>query len=150
MTQAASPRRRKLAGKTQTKPVPDRSRAVEVQDEGGGQLAAALALIAQTRVALLTAQAALEAIVRDSIDPAEQAAAAAGILRIERELALLEARRRELVDGSATLDPPSADDIAEAQRIAGKLGQIIAANAKAAAIVGLVADAVSLAAKLQG
>ena len=58
--------------------------------------------------------------------------------------------RRASTGAGSTLDPPSADDIAEAQRIAGKLGQIIAANAKAAAIVGLVADAVSLAAKLKG
>lgn len=143
MTKSALPRRRKTAATTQAKPMPVRNLALEARDDGDGQLAAALALIAQTREALLAAQAALEAIIRDSTDPAEQAAAAAGLLRIERDLALLESQRRELLDGSARLNPPSANDIAEAQRVADRLGQVIAASARVAAIVGLVADAVS-------
>ena len=147
MTTVSSRRRRKTV-RTTARPVSTRGAALESRDAAGGDLDQALRVMAAERRVLLGAQVALEAIVRDSTDPAEQAAASAGLLDIERDLQLLESQRRELVDGTATLNPPSAADVAEAERIAASLGDVIAANRKAAAIIGLVADAVRLGQRL--
>lgn len=100
----------------------------------------ALDMIELTRQQLLAAQARLEAILRDSIDDAERAEARAGLLVIQRELELLEQRRSVLVDGAATLNPPSSADVAAAQSRAAELAQVLAANGRVAAILGLVAD----------
>lgn len=154
MTTASSMRRRKTqraaARASKPPPIVTRRAALEARDEEGTDLDRALAVMAAARRVLLDAQVALEAIVRDSTDSAEQAAASAGLLDIERELQLLENRRRVLVDGTGTLNPPSGDDVAEAERVATDLGAVIAANGKAAAIIGLVADAVRLGEKLGG
>ena len=147
MTTVSSRRRRKTV-RTTARPVSTRGAALESRDAAGGDLDQALRVMAAERRVLLGAQVALEAIVRDSTDPAEQAAASAGLLDIERDLQLLESQRRVLVDGTATLNPPSAADVAEAERIAASLGDVIAANRKAAAIIGLVADAVRLGQRL--
>lgn len=108
----------------------------------------ALQLIAAARSALLAAQAQLEATVRDSTDPTEQAEASAELLRVERELELLKARRAALVGGTATLRPPSDTDVAEAQRIAGELAKDISGSARVAAIASLAAGAVRLSEQL--
>lgn len=100
--------------------------------------------------ALLDARSKLRAIQQDSNDAAEQADAAAGLLAIERDLALLDARRLALEASAATLKPPSDADIAEAQRIAAELAKPIAASARAAAIAGLAADIVKLTEQLTG
>lgn len=114
----------------------------------GDDLDRALEVMASTRRGLLEAQAALRAIQRDSTDDAEQSQAAVELLNVERELALLESRRLALVDGTATLRPPSDADIAEAQRLAGELARVLADVGKVAAIVGLTADIVRLGEKL--
>ena len=155
MTKTTATRRRKAADPSKTMPkttaAPVRSLVPDIRgDAGGTDLASALALIAKTRQALLSAQVALEAIVRDSIDPAEQAAASAGLLRIQRDLEFLDNLRRVLSGDSATLNPPSDTDISKATRIADKLAQVIATNAKAAAIIDLAANAVDLAKQLTG
>ncbi|MDO9283962.1 MAG: hypothetical protein Q7U26_03625 [Aquabacterium sp.] len=108
----------------------------------------ALQLIAATRSALLAAKAQLEAIVRDSTDPTEQAEASAELLRVEPELELLRARRAVLVGGTATLKPPGDAEIAEAQRIAGELAQDISGSARVAAIASLAAGTVRLSEQL--
>lgn len=154
MTTASSMHRRKTqrtaARARQPPSIVPRAAALEGRDEEGTDLDRALTVMAAARRVLLDAQVALEAILRDRTDPAEQAAAGAGLLDIERELQLLENRRRVLVDGTATLNPPSGDDVAAAERVATDLGAVIAANGKAAAMIGLVADAVRLGEKLGG
>ena len=121
MTKTTATRRRKAADPSKTMPkttaAPVRSLVPDIRgDAGGTDLASALALIAKTRQALLSAQVALEAIVRDSIDPAEQAAASAGLLRIQRDLEFLDNLRRVLSGDSATLNPPSDTDISNPLR----------------------------------
>lgn len=108
----------------------------------------ALQLIAATRSALLAAIAQLEAIVRDSTDPTEQAEASAELLRAVPELELLKARRAALVGGTATLRPPGDADVAEAQRIAGALAKDISGSARVAAIASLAAGTVRLSEQL--
>lgn len=108
----------------------------------------ALVVMAAARRAMLEAEAALRAVLRDSTDDVEQAEAAVELLKVTRELELLENRRTALVNGSATLRPPSQADIAEAQRLAAELGQVIAANGKVAAIVGVTADIIRLTERL--
>lgn len=108
----------------------------------------ALAMMASARRSLLRADVALEAILRDSTDPDEQARASVELPRVRRELELLENRRRTLVDGTATLRPPHTEDVAEAQRVADDLARVISQSGKVAAIVGLTADAVRLTEKL--
>lgn len=108
-----------------------------------------LALIEATRRSLLAAEAALTPILRDSIDPDEQQQAGLELLRVTRELALLEQRERALEAGAvATLSAPSDDDIAEAQRIAAALARVISGNRKVAAVAGLLGDAIRLVERL--
>jgi hypothetical protein len=104
----------------------------------------ALAMIEIARQKLLEAQARLEAVLRDSIDDAERAEARSGLIVIQRELELLEQRRALLVGGAATLKPPSPADIAAAQSRAAELAQVLAANARVAAVMGLVTDLIRL------
>jgi hypothetical protein len=104
----------------------------------------ALAMIEIARQKLLEAQARLEAVLRDSIDDAERAEARSGLIVIQRELELLEQRRALLVGGAATLKPPSSADIAAAQSRAAELAQVLAANARVAAVMGLVTDLIRL------
>lgn len=155
-----SSRRRQVAKSVQpalSKSIPMPMRAAEQQ--AGGVLEAvapdldealdrALQLIAATRSALLAAIAQLEAIVRDSTDPTEQAEASAELLRVVPELELLKARRVALVGGTATLRPPGDADVAEAQRIAGELAKDISGSARVAAIASLAAGTVRLSEQL--
>lgn len=129
------------------KSAPARTREL-VAAAAGDDLDRALEVMASTRRGLLEAQAALRAIQRDSTDDAEQSQAAVELLNVERELALLESRRLALVNGAATLRPPSDADIAEAQRLAGELARVLAEVGKVAAVVGLTADIVRLGEKL--
>jgi plasmid stability protein len=108
----------------------------------------ALEVMAAARRSLLDAEVRLRAILRDSTDDTEQAQAGTELLGVVREIELLENRRTALVSGTATLRPPSAGDIAEAQQLAGDLAQVLAANGKIVAIIGVTADIVRLTEKL--
>ena len=110
----------------------------------------AFRLLNQAEQTLLQARSRLRAIFEDSTNPTEQADASAGLLAIERDLALIDARRLALEESTGTLQPPSDADIAEAQRLAAALADAIATSARAAAIAALAADIVKLAEKLSG
>ena len=154
MKVSRSSRRRQSARSELPKPMPAAGQAEGVFEAATPELDEALdralQIIAATRSALLAAKSQLKAIERDSTDATEQAAASAELLRVERELELLKARREALVGGSATLNPPGDADVAEAQRIAGELAKDISGSARVAAIAGLAADAVKLSDKLKG
>lgn len=119
----------------------------EVQADDDG-LAQALDLMNVAQRMLVRERVALEAIIEDSTDDAEQAQASVELLRNVRELALLQSRRTSLDGGAASLRPPSEQDMAQAQQLAAALAQVLAANAKVAAIVGLTADIVRLTERL--
>lgn len=148
MTKQSSKRRRVVAKQPTRSRELDAGLATAAPTAGGDDLDRALEVMAAARRSLLESQAGLRAILRDSTDDAEQAQASVELLRIERDLELLENRRTALVNGAATLRPPSAADMAEAQRLAGVLAQVLAANGKVAAIVGVTADIVRLTEKL--
>lgn len=152
MKVSRSNRRRQVVQPALPKPMPAAEQQAGVFEAATTELDEALdhalQVIAATRSALLAAKARLEAIVRDSTDPTEQAEASAELLRVERELELLKARRAALVGGSATLRPPSDANVAEAQRIAGELAKDISGSARVAAITSLAAGAVRLSEQL--
>ena len=108
----------------------------------------ALQIMAEARAALLDAKAQLQFIIDTSTDATEQGAASAEQLSVVRELGLLDARRLALTGGSQKLKPPTAGDLAEAQRIAAALAIPIAGSGRVAAIAALAADAVRLTEKL--
>lgn len=118
-----------------------------VQDDEDG-LARAFDLMNIAQGMLVSEQVALKAIEEDSTDEAEQALASAQTLRNARELALLDSRRMSLEAGTATLRPPSAQDLVQAQQLAAALAQVLSANARVAAIIGLTADIVRLSERL--
>jgi hypothetical protein len=93
---------------------------------------------------LLAAEAALGVILRDSTDPVQQSTCAAEILGVRRELELLKNKRRVLMDGTATITPPTAGMVTTAQENAARLAHVIATTAQFAAIVGLVKDSLTL------
>ncbi len=113
-------------------------------DSATEDLENALKVMDVARTALLQAQAGLRVIQRDSVDDTERAEAAVELINVTRELELLEARRRSLVGGTATLRPPPPGAVDKAQQLASQMAQVLAANGKVAAITGLVADIVRL------
>ena len=115
-------------------------------DEDG--LARAFDLMNIAQGMLVSEQVALKAIEDDSTDDVEQALASAQTLRNARELALLDSRRMSLEAGTATLRTPSAQDLVQAQQLAAALAQVLSANARVAAIIGLTADIVRLSERL--
>lgn len=117
-------------------------------DSATEDLQNALKVMDVARTALLQAEAGLRVIQRDSTDDTERAEAAVELINVTRELELLEARRRSLVDGTATLRPPPPGVVDEAQQRASQLAQVLAANGKVSAIAGLVADIVRLTERL--
>jgi hypothetical protein len=108
----------------------------------------ALQLMAEMRLDLLKIKARLEVIMRDGTDPDEAARASLELLTVQRELELLDQRRRALVDGVATLRPPRDEDIAQAQRRAQDLAEVLSQDAKVAALAGLAADLARLSERL--
>ena len=111
-------------------------------------LESALKVMDVARTALLQAESGLRVIQRDSTDDTERADAAVELINVTRELELLEARRRSLVDDIASLRPPSPGAVDEARARASRLAQVLASNGKVAAIAGLVADIVRLTERL--
>lgn len=148
MTKVGSRGRRAAARRPPAAPLSNFSAASAALESASSDLDSALAMIALARRSLLAAQVRLKAILRDSTDPTEQADASAEVLGVERDLQLLESRRGVLVGNVARLRPPSEPDIVEAQRLAGLLAQVLAANAMVSAIAGLTADLVRLTEKL--
>ena len=117
-------------------------------DSATEDLQNALKVMDVARTALLQAEAGLGVIRRDSTDDTERAEAAVELISVTRELELLEARRRTLVDGTATLRPPPPGMVDEAQQRASRLAQVLAANGKVSAIAGLFADIARLTERL--
>jgi hypothetical protein len=149
----------KTAPKSATKPRIRRPRTAAKKAPGGLGLAAttsaeddafdqAFRMLESARRSLLAAEAKLRIILRDSTDPTEQAQASAELLENVRQQSLLEALRLALESRSATLRPPSAESIAESQRLAAVLAQVLATNAKVSAFVAVTADIVRLIEKL--
>jgi hypothetical protein len=126
---------------------PERAAEATPGDDALAALRLTIRLLDDAIDALLLVQAHLELVQRDGT-PDEQADAGHALLDVQRDLALLRARRREVLEDTATLRPPSPDMIDAAEARAQALAEAIATNARVAAILGLVADVTRLADEL--
>jgi hypothetical protein len=93
---------------------------------------------------LAAAFVSLDAIARSGTSQGERDEARAKALKVMRELELVNANITAFVNGTASVRPPTLDEIQTTQDLATKLSTDIAAQAKVAAIFNIVTKALTV------